>query len=144
MVGGSWLLWFEERKATRDVDSARQITKGAAVAVARVAARHDIDADWVNNRAAAFLPHDFDPRSCTTVFDRGGLTVQAPPPETIFLMKLNRASPQDREDMVLLWKRCAFSGSEAVVVRYADAYPHAPEDPHLDEYVDAVIADAAG
>jgi hypothetical protein len=142
MVGGSWLLWFGERQATRDVDSASRISAEAAQAVARVAERHDIDADWVNAKAAAFLPHDFDPRSCTTIFERDLLTVRTPPPETIFLMKLNRAGLQDREDMVLLWKRCAFSDPAEVVERYAAAYPHAPDDPHLDDYVEAIAADA--
>ena len=142
MVGGSWLLWFDERQATRDVDSASQISTEAAQAVARVAERHDIDADWVNSKAAAFLPHDLEPSSWTTVFERDVLTVQTPPPETIFLMKLNRAGPQDREDMILLWKRCAFSGPEEVVQRFATGYPHAPEDPHLARYVEGIIGDA--
>lgn len=143
MVGGSWLLWFGDRLATRDVDSARRISREASDAVARVADRYDIDPDWVNSRAAAFLPHDFDPSTCTVVLQRDTLTVQTPPPETILLMKLNRAGPQDREDMLLLWDRCGFTGADDVVERYSAAYPHAPEDPHLGEYVDAVIADAA-
>lgn len=71
MVGGSWLLWFGERQATRDVDSASGISKEAADAVARVAGRHDLDADWVNSKAAPFLPSGFDPHSATTASNTG-------------------------------------------------------------------------
>lgn len=67
-----------------------------------------------------------------------------PPPETIFLMKLDRAAAQDREDMILLWKRCTFATAADVVECYEAAYPHAPEDPHLATFVRSIITDAEG
>ena len=60
MVGGSWLLWFDLRDATRDVDSASRLPKETVAAVARIASRHDLEADWLNDSAVAFLPGGFD------------------------------------------------------------------------------------
>ncbi len=142
MVGGSWLLWFGEREATRDVDSARPLSAEVAAAIARVAERHDIDPDWLNDKAVPFLPHNFDTAACTTVYQHDALVVQIPSAETIFLMKLHRAGAPDREDMITIWSRCAFTGPDEVVANFFEAYPHAPEDPHLGEYVAAIIDDA--
>ena len=60
MVGGSWMLWFGLRDSTRDVDSARRLPTEAASAIAAVAGRHDLDPDWLNDTATAFLPFGFD------------------------------------------------------------------------------------
>lgn len=106
MVGGSWLLWFDERAATRDVDSVGPVPKAAAEAIARVATRHDLSATWINGNAASFKPAGFDPDGCEVAFQQASLTVRLPPPETVFVMKLLRADPQDRDDMVRLWPRC--------------------------------------
>lgn len=84
-----------ERHATRDVDSGLRFSPEAAAAIARVADRHDLDSDWVNSRAAPFLPTDFDHADISVQFEHGPLTVATPPPETVFLMKLDRASAQD-------------------------------------------------
>jgi hypothetical protein len=68
--------------------------------------------------------------------------VQTPPPESIFVTKLYRSEVQDREDMVLLWKWCGLAGADDVVERFEAAYPHAPDDPYLAGYVQAIIDDA--
>lgn len=139
MVGGSWLLWFGDREATRDVDSAKHLTLEASAAVARVASRRDLDADWLNDRAQAFVPAAFDIGSCEVAFEREHLRVLVPPPETIFVMKLYRASPQDVEDMALLWRRCSFTSPEDAVEQFEVSYPHAPEDPYLANLVRDIV-----
>ena len=58
-------------------------------------------------------------------------------------MKLYRAAAPDREDMIRLWPFCDFTGPAEVVTRFFEAYPHAPEDPHLDGYAAAIIEDAS-
>jgi hypothetical protein len=143
MVGGSWMLWFGLRDSTRDVDSARRLPAAAAAAIADVAGRHDLDSDWLNDSATPFLPFGFDAASCTMVYAGANLTVSTPPPETIFLMKLQRASAPDREDMLALWPLCTFIGAADVVARFESAYPYAPKDEHLGSFVEDIIADAA-
>lgn len=142
MVGGSWMLWFGLRDSTRDVDSARRLPTEAAAAIADVAGRHDLDPDWMNDSATPFLPFGFDSTSSTVVYASQSLTVSTPPPETIFLMKLQRASAPDREDMIALWPLCSFGGSDEVIERFESAFPYVPNDDHLGCYVDDVIADA--
>lgn len=107
LVGGSWLLWHEQRAATRDVDSAQRVNPAVAAAVRRVADRHGLAEDWLNDRAAMFWPADADLADCRVVYEAGGLTVKVPAPEVVFVMKLYRASPQDHEDMILLWRPAA-------------------------------------
>ena len=142
MVGGSWMLWFGLRDSTRDVDSARTLPAEAASAIADVAGRHDLAADWLNDSATAFLPFGFDSTSCTIVHTSESLTVSTPPPETIFLMKLQRASAPDREDMIALWPLCNFERSDEVIEQFESAFPYLPNDEHLGSFVDEIIADA--
>ncbi|MGD2061449.1 MAG: hypothetical protein PVF87_11320 [Acidimicrobiia bacterium] len=58
-------------------------------------------------------------------------------------MKLYRADPQDREDLVSLWPLCAFSDPEAAAAAFRNAYPHSPEDEYLADYIADVAGDAA-
>lgn len=37
---------------------------------------------------------------------------------------------------------CEFADAQAAVASYRDAYPHAPDDPHLDRYIDGIAAEA--
>lgn len=56
MVGGAWLLWHAQRRATRDVDSARRLDAQLAEAIDAVGKRHDLRRGWLNDAAAAFWP----------------------------------------------------------------------------------------
>ena len=102
MVGGSWLLWHTQRAATRDVDSATRLDEAVVDAVRRVATRHDLADDWLNDRASTFWPADADLADCAVVLETGGLVVKLPHARVVFVMKLYRALPQDYEDMVLV------------------------------------------
>ena len=143
MVGGSWMLWYEMREATRDVDSAQTLSPEVAAAVARVAPRHDLDPDWLNDRAAPFMPLGFEVGTSTIVYEHAALVVRTPPASTIFLMKLYAGRAPDRDDLVKLWPVSRFSTPEEAVAAYERAYPHAPDDPHLIDFV-AAISRAAG
>jgi hypothetical protein len=129
------------RDSTRDVDSARRLPAQAAFAIADVARRHDLALDWLNDSAAAFLPFGFDSTSCTTVYLSDCLTVSTPPPETVFLMKLQRASAPDREDMISLWPLCSFIGAADVLERFKAAFPYLLNDEYLASFVEDIIVD---
>lgn len=143
MVGGAWMLWHSQRISTRDVDSARTLDRGVESAVVEVAERSGLSNRWLNDSAAAFWPSNADYDACKVVYQTANLEVRTPNPEVIFVMKLYRADPQDREDLVSIWPICGFRDPEAAASSFRHAYPHAPEDEYLADYIAAVAADGA-
>ena len=71
-------------------------------AVAAVAERHGLEHDWLNHRARPWRPVTFDPTTCETLVDTGGLRVLAPPPDIIVLMKISAGgrTPNDALDRI--------------------------------------------
>jgi hypothetical protein len=104
---------------------------------------NDLRRGWLNDAAAAFWPVGASFEDSAVVYEQEPLVVRAPPPEVVFVMKLYRADPQDREDMVLLWPMCRFASPEDAVEAFEAAYPHAPEDEHLVEFVREIAQDAS-
>jgi len=58
-------------------------------------------------------------------------------------MKLYAARAADRSDLIRLWPHAGFESVDTAVERYWDAYPHAPDDEHLNVYI-TDIAERAG
>jgi hypothetical protein len=142
MVGGAWMLWHSRRASTRDVDSARRFDTDLSGAVDRVGARHDLRPGWLNDAAAPYWPAGASYHDCEVVYERDSLVVRTPDPEVIFVMKLYRADPQDREDLVNLWPLCPFAIPAEALDAFMNAYPHAPEDEYLGVYLADVARDA--
>lgn len=143
MVGGAWMLWHSRRLSTRDVDSARKLSSDLAATVEKIADRHDLSRQWLNDSAAPFWPSTADYEDCEVVYQQPALEVRVPGPEVIFVMKLYRADPQDREDLVSLWPLCDFTDPLAAAQAFQDAYPHAPGDDFLSDYIAEVAREAA-
>ena len=143
MVGGAWLLWHSQRMSTMDVDSARRLDPELNSAIHTVAERWGLSNRWLNDSAAAFWPSNASFGDCEVVYQSSHLEVRTPDPEVIFVMKLFRADPQDREDLVSVWPLCGFGDPEAAVAAFRNAYPHAPEDEYLASYIANVADDAA-
>ena len=136
VVGGAFAAWHQIRDATADVDTIGTIDEQLRVAAEIVAARRDLELDWLNNRARPWQPEGFALSSCTTMLHHAKLTVLAPPANIVFLMKLNAArGSTDRLDMVALWPACTFTTPEAAISAFYAAYPLEPVDEHLVEYV---------
>lgn len=142
MVGGSWMLWHSQRAATRDVDSARRFETDLTEAIDRVGDRHDMSRGWLNDAAAAFWPSGASLDECEIVYQRRLLVVRTPSPEVMFIMKLYRADPQDREDMINLWSMCSFPNPDEATRAFEAGYPLAPEDPQLSDYIHEIARDA--
>ena len=142
MVGGSWMLWHSRRASTGDVDSARRFDTDLSGAVDRVGARHDLRPGWLNDAAAPYWPAGASYDRCEVVYERDSLVVRTPGPEVIFVMKLYRADPQDREDLVNLWPLCRFASLAEALDAFTNAYPHAPDDEYLGAYIADVARDA--
>lgn len=136
------MLWHSQRASTRDVDSARRFD-------GRSQRRHQ--PRWITTRLAGGLaqrcclavwPADASSAECQVVFERAALVVRTPSADVIFVMKLYRADPQDREDLISLWPLCSFTGPAAAVDAFTSAYPHAPDDEYLVDYIADVARDA--
>jgi hypothetical protein len=142
MVGGAWMLWHSRRLSTLDVDSARKLGSDLTDAVEKIAERHDLSKQWLNDSAAPFWPSTGQYEDCDVVYQQPALEVRVPGPEVIFVMKLYRADPQDREDLVSLWPLCDFADPLAAAQAFQDAYPHAPVDEFLPDYIADVAREA--
>lgn len=143
MVGGAWMLWHSQRMSTRDVDSARKLGSDLKRAAIKIAERHDLSQEWLNDSAAPFWPSTASYEDCELIYQHGALEVRSPGPQVIFVMKLYRADPQDREDLVSLWSLCDFRNSDEAARAFQQAYPHAPEDDYLADYIADVARDAS-
>jgi hypothetical protein len=126
------------------VDSARRFESDLSEAVNLVGARHDLGDDWLNERAAPFWPATASYDECDLVFEHPALTVRRPSPEVIFVMKLYRADPPDRDDLVLLWPLCRFADPGDAAEAFRRAYPHAPDDPEIEDYIAEMAREAIG
>ena len=142
MVGGAWMLWHSQRMSTRDVDSARKLDSELKQAAGRIAARHDLPKTWLNDSAVPFWPSTASYEDGELVYQHRALEVRSPGPEVIFVMKLYRADPQDREDLVSLWSLCGYNNPDDAAYAFELAYPHAPRDEFLVDYIADVARDA--
>ncbi len=134
VVGGSYLALRDLRESTRDVDSATALDELLRAAAAVVAEHHGLRADWLNDHARPFLPADFERSTCSVLAEHPRLIVLGPPPDDVLMMKAYAGRESDIADMARLWPSCSFTTPAAAARRFAQAYPHAPDDPHLDTY----------
>lgn len=144
VVGGSLLAWHDLRDSTHDVDSIRRLDDALRHAVATVAARHGLAANWLNDHAAPWAPATLEVSKCEVLFAQGKLRVLGLPLRDIFLMKLNRGDPADLVDMRSIWPHVdeEFESVRAVMAAYYAAFPI--EDPGADPHLgDLVVAELA-
>lgn len=144
VVGGALMAHYELRDGTHDVDSARRLEEELKAAVAVVADRRGLAHNWLNARATAFRPATLDESECEEILSHGRLVVLAAPIDQVFLMKLHSSRARDQEDLVLAWPQTSFKDVQDVVAAYHLAYPEAPRDEFLGQYVETIIKEATG
>lgn len=95
---------YDTRRSTSDVDAVFVPTIEVRAAARRVAERLDLDADWLNDGAKAFVPGD-DPDQ-SNVFEGEYLQVAAASPRFLLAMKLLAARVErDQDDIRELYRR---------------------------------------
>ena len=144
VVGGALLALRHLRDSTSDIDSARRIDDELRVAVEEVGRRHGLAPKWLNDSAAPFLPATFSEADCEVLLAHDRLWVLGAPLEQVFLMKLYGARTRDIDDLVIMWPKCRFESPDQVAVFFAEAYPHAPDDEFLSQFVGHIAALASG
>jgi len=144
VVGGSFMALHGLRDSTHDIDTVNRISASIRAAADEVARARGFEPDWLNDRAAGFAPFGLDEDECELLYEYRRLRVLGPPPDYVFLMKLYAArGGPDHDDMVALWPLCSFASADDAATRFAAAYPHAPSDPHLAEYITEIEGEAA-
>ncbi|MEI2818309.1 MAG: hypothetical protein V9E99_17915 [Microthrixaceae bacterium] len=135
IVGGALLAWLGLREATRDIDSTSLIDDVLPAAVETVAARHDLAPRWINDSAAPFVPHGFDPDRGEVIWADDRLEVIGAPVDQVFLMKVHAARASDLPDIRVLWPRSGFATPDEAAAAYSDAYPLETHDPHVANWI---------
>lgn len=74
------------------------------------------------------------------VAKRHGLPASWLNADAVFVMKLNRASPLDQEDLRSIWPDCTFEDETAAVQAFEAAYPNEEPDPHLVDWLVELLA----
>lgn len=138
VAGGSLLAWQGLRESTRDVDSLLPLAAELAQAADEVGAAHGLAVGWLNARAAAFSPLTLRLADCTTLFAHPRLRVLGAPLDQVFLMKLYAARDRDLDDLRALWPITGFDSPQQAAEQFGQAYPHAPEDPYLANFIASV------
>lgn len=139
IVGGSLMAIHGLRDGTTDVDTISAIDIELKGAIENLASTHWLASNWLNQSAMMFAPNTFEIALCNLEIHEGRLRVLSIPMRQLFLMKLNSNRRRDHEDLVLLWPRTGFVSADEVLQEFARAYPFAPEDEFLGEWVQQII-----
>lgn len=135
LVGGAAIaLTFDVKRITADVDaifSDSDVVREEAAAVAR---EHGLPDDWLNDRAATFLPGEADPGAVR--LEAEGLTVSVASPEHVLAMKMVSFRPgNDQDALVLLFAQLGIETPEQAADLALSVYGHdtvvLPERPEL-------------
>ena len=109
-----------------------------------MAERHDLTPTWLNHSASAFRPATLDDADCDVLIEHPRLRVLGAPLRQVFLMKVEAARTRDFDDLVALWPRCGFDSAQQAADEYRLAYPDAPDDPYLTDWIMGIAQRAAG
>jgi len=143
LVGGALLALRGLRDATADVDSITSFNDELQDAIQAVAARHGLAPKWLNASAAPFAPVGLNEADCSVVLKHPRLRVLGAPMKYVFVMKLYAARAPDYDDMVRIWSSAGFGSAEEATALFFDAYPHAPEDEFLTNWVQQIADEAS-
>ncbi len=95
-------MQFDERRATRDIDSVVLEGHGPLmVEVVAMARQHGLPTTWLNDQATMYVSSTSDPGR-RLVFDHPNLSVAAASAEHPLAMKLEAARGSDAQDIALL------------------------------------------
>lgn len=138
VVGGAAMALQWNLRSTRDVDFVSEgVPQDLRDAAGRVAERHDLPADWLNDGAKGFTP---DLAYDGTVVYRGEtLTVSVPAGRYLLAMKLFSARETDLDDAVFLGHQYGVTTADKLLELVTEAYRTRPLDVRV-QYFAAEVA----
>jgi len=115
VVGGAAMaLAYNSRRATRDIDAVFEPKQAVYEAADRIALRHALPDNWLNDAVKGFLPGG-DPHQ-RAVFAAPGINVSVPSPKYLLALKVHAARiDRDRDDIVTLARLCGVSSAGEVL-----------------------------
>ncbi len=123
ICGGAVMsLVFKARAATKDIDAIFAPTQEIRVAAKKIARRHRLPADWLNDAAKNFFLSD-PPK--IAVLELSHLRVWAPTAEYMLAMKAisARFDTHDKDDVIFLIEHLALKSPKAVFRIIERYYP---------------------
>jgi len=123
IVGGAAMaIAYDTRRATSDVDAIFVPSNEIRLAASRVADRLNLEPDWLNDGAKAFMPGEDENR--IGVYEGNHLSVAAASPEYLLAMKLMASRVErDLDDIRALYKLCGLSTAEEGLNLLTTFYP---------------------
>ncbi|MBD7957478.1 hypothetical protein H9651_07485 [Microbacterium sp. Sa4CUA7] len=147
IVGGAAIALTIDatRSATSDVDGPLTPENELAEVAAKVASARGWPADWLNSKAAFFLPSGFGPRGAEweTIYDQDSVLVQVGSPRMLLAMKLRAAErrlQRDAPDIAALLAATATRSVEAAEVLLSDYFPGDEMSERVYKLVEALCA----
>ncbi|GAA4369171.1 hypothetical protein [Agromyces bauzanensis] len=126
IVGGAALaLRYFDRESTVDIDAhfigSPEVVENAAIAVARTNGWPD---DWLNSKAAGFIPeYGSKPVEWATLHDDGAVIIEVARPEALLAMKLKANRPgRDDTDAAKLMAICGIATLDQAEQLYEEHY----------------------
>lgn len=125
LVGGAALVaGYGRKRSTHDVDAKIVYEKqGVTEAAKRLAEKHDLPTNWLNENATRFIPHKEDSQAAT-VFNSPGLVVTGASAKHLLAMKIDAGRPEDIEDIKWLLEQLRIENIDEAVEVHRETYPH--------------------
>lgn len=121
VVGGAVMVLKRTYRFTYDVDSITVIPPLLAAAAERVADRHGLSSDWLDDLATTIKPRN-PPSSITTLYDGNRLKVRCPDSSYLLAMKVVAGRDQDIEDSVVLMEEVGVRSTPEILELVREAY----------------------
>jgi len=138
LFGGSvMVLAFKARIATKDVDAIFFPSSEIRTAVARIAERHGLNPDWLNDGVKGYVVDHPE----KVLFHLSNLTVFIPETDYLLAMKAlaARADTEDESDVITLIEALAINSAEdvfAIIERY---YPKGQIPPRTQYFIEGLF-----
>jgi hypothetical protein len=138
LYGGAVMcVVYQARPSTKDVDAIFQPTSQMRQAAARVAERHDLRPDWLNDAVKGFVVQ----HAQRVLFDLTNLKVYVPEPDYLLAMKTlaARVEGTDPEDVRFLINLLDLRSAEEVFAVLERYYPRQRIKPATQFFVEEIF-----
>jgi len=138
LYGGAVMcLVYEARPSTSDVDAIFKPASEMREAIRRVAEKHDLRSDWLNDGVKGFVV----PHSQRILFDFPHLKIYVPEPDYLLAMKVlaARVDTTDRTDVELLINALKLKSADQVFTILENYYPRQQIKPATQFFVEELF-----
>ncbi|MEI2690901.1 MAG: DUF6036 family nucleotidyltransferase [Anaerolineae bacterium] len=138
LYGGAVMcVVYQARPSTKDVDAIFQPTSQMRQAVERVAERHDLRPDWLNDAVKGFVVQ----HPQRILFDLTNLKVYVPEPDYLLAMKTlaARVEGTDQEDVKFLINLLGITNADQVFQILEKFYPRQRIKPATQFFIEEIF-----